>query len=117
MQISSQLTDEAVLHELVGRLARARLDHNLTQAGLAEQAGVSKRTVERLESGAVATHLSVFVRVCRVLGILDRFEALLPEPVDSPIAQLKLRGKIRRRATSTTAPGGSPSKWHWDDRA
>jgi len=28
---------------------------NLTQAALADQAGVSKRTVERLESGAVAT--------------------------------------------------------------
>ena len=31
------------------------MELNLTQANLAEQAGVSKRTVERLESGEVAT--------------------------------------------------------------
>jgi DNA-binding XRE family transcriptional regulator len=51
MKISAQLTDEAVLHELGGRLAGLRIEHNLTQAALAEQAGVSKRTIERLESG------------------------------------------------------------------
>jgi DNA-binding XRE family transcriptional regulator len=51
MKISSQLSDESLLKELGGRLAAARIVRNLTQAALAEQAGVSKRTVERLESG------------------------------------------------------------------
>ena len=48
MKITKQATDEAVLSELGGRLAQVRLERNLTQAQLAEQAGVSKRTVERL---------------------------------------------------------------------
>ena len=55
VKILKQTTDEAVLSELGGRLARVRLARNFTQAGLARQAGVSKRTVERLESGSVAT--------------------------------------------------------------
>lgn len=80
-------------------MARVRLERNLTQAGLAEQAGVSKRTVERLESGEVALHLSGFVRVCRALGLADRLESFIPEPVPSPIAQLKLQGRTRRRAS------------------
>jgi len=63
MKITKQATDEAILGELGGRLAKIRLDRNLTQAQLATQAGVSKRTVERLEAGTVGTQLSGFTRV------------------------------------------------------
>ena len=101
MKIESQLTDDAILGELGARAARTRLERNLTQATLAEQAGVSKRTVERLEAGEVATQLSVFVRVCRALGLVDRLEALIPEPLPSPVAQLKLQGRTRRRASGS----------------
>jgi transcriptional regulator with XRE-family HTH domain len=118
MRFSPQLTDEAVLKELGGRLAGARIERNLTQAALAEQAGVSKRTVERLESGEVATRLSGFLRVCRAFGFLERFEMLLPEPVPGPMAQLKQAGRKRQRATGKkiTAPGGS-KKWTWGEPA
>ena len=62
MKLSTTLTDEAILEALGGRLASARLARNLTQAALAEQAGVAKRTVERLEAGQSATQLSGFLR-------------------------------------------------------
>jgi transcriptional regulator with XRE-family HTH domain len=39
------------------------LERNLTLAQLTEKAGISKRTIERLEKGAVATQLSGFARV------------------------------------------------------
>lgn len=98
-----------------GRLARARLERNLTQAQLAEQAGVSKRTVERLESGSVATQLSSFIRVCRVLELIERLDALVREPATSPIEQLKLEGRKRWRA-SPTKKAKPPSKaWEWGD--
>lgn len=113
MKITSQLTDEAVLQELGGRLMTARIEHNLTQAALAEQAGVSKRTVERLESGEVATQLSGFLRVCRALGLLERFELLLPEPVAGPMAQLKQAGRKRQRATGKKA--AAKKKWTWGE--
>ncbi len=56
------------------------------------------RTVQRLESGEAATHLSEFVRVCRVLGLLAGFENLLPEPSVSPLTQLELQGRRRKGA-------------------
>lgn len=115
MKKSKHVTAEALLSELGGRLARVRLDRNLTQAELAEQAGISKRTVERLESGAAATQLSGFVRVCRALGLLERFDALIPESLPSPIVQLKLRGKQRRRASSAKTPDRPAKKWVWGD--
>ena len=117
MKITTQLTDGAVLQELGGRLAGVRIERDLTQASLAEQAGVAKRTVERLESGEVATQLSGFLRVCRALGLLERFENLLPEHAPSPMAQLKLQGRRRRRASGRRAASGEPKKWTWGEPA
>ncbi|MEQ1591963.1 MAG: helix-turn-helix transcriptional regulator [Thiobacillaceae bacterium] len=114
MKISNQLVDELVLRELGERVTRIRLDRNLTQAELAEKAGVSKRTIERMEAGGV-TQLINLVRVCRVLDLLEHFEMLIPEPVASPVAQLKQRGKARRRASSASATP-APTKWQWDDK-
>jgi transcriptional regulator with XRE-family HTH domain len=113
MKITKQATDEAILAELGGRLAKIRLDRNLTQAELATQAGVSKRTVERLETGAVATQLSGFIRVCRVLEVIERFELLVPEPVPSPVAQLKLARRKRQRASTAKPSQSTGTKWQW----
>ena len=117
MKISKYITDKAVLTEIGVRLARRRLGMNLTQSQLARQAGVSKSTVERLEAGAVATHLSGFIRVCRVLSVLDHFDTLIPEPVPSPLAQLKLRGKQRRRASGAKVTKKAAKKWKWSDES
>jgi transcriptional regulator with XRE-family HTH domain len=116
MKITKQATDEAVLSELGGRLAEVRLERNLTQAQLGEQAGVSKRTVERLESGSVATQLSGFIRVCRVLEVIERFDLLVPEPVPSPVEQLKLRGRKRQRASAKRKTKAPSKKWQWGDK-
>lgn len=110
-------TDSAVLRELGTRLATHRLALNLTQAQLAQEAGVSKRTIERLESGATATRLSAFLRVCRVLGLHQRLDELVPEPPPSPLAQLKLRGRQRKRASGQGEAAGvrepRPQGWTW----
>jgi transcriptional regulator with XRE-family HTH domain len=113
MKITSQLTDEAVLEELGRRLAQVRVSFNFTQAQLAAEAGVSKRTVERLESGQVAMHLSGFLRVCRALSLLEQFELLLPEPGNSPMAQLKQQAPLRQRASSKKPKPVSRKKWTW----
>ncbi|MEQ1691236.1 MAG: helix-turn-helix transcriptional regulator [Gemmatimonas sp.] len=116
MRITAELTDETVLRALGERLAHQRLERNLTQAALAERAGVAKRTVERLESGEVATQLSGFLRVCRALGLMDRIDALVPPTAISPIAQLKLQGRKRKRASGNRGIAEKPAKWTWADR-
>jgi transcriptional regulator with XRE-family HTH domain len=123
MKMAEQLTDETLLSELGARLAQARLEKNFTQAQLATQAGISKRTLERLEAGATGTQLSAFIRVCRVLGLVERLELLVPETAPSPMAQLQAGGRRRRRASRSDAnpaavneppaPGG---KWTWGDQ-
>jgi transcriptional regulator with XRE-family HTH domain len=123
MSIDNTITDEALLRLIGERLARLRLSKNLTQGQLAEQAGLGLRTVQRLERGEAATHLSGFVRVCRVLGLVERFDAFLPEPAASPmmqLAQLKRYGHPRKRATGRKANGETTSrqpqkKWTWGE--
>ncbi|MEF8730476.1 MAG: helix-turn-helix domain-containing protein [Candidatus Accumulibacter meliphilus] len=116
MKISPNLADQAILQEVGQRLAAVRIERKLTQAALAEQAGGAKRTIERLESGEVATRLSGFLRVCRVLGLLARFEALLPEPLPGPMAQLQQQGRKRQRATGEKAEPAE-KKWPWGEPA
>lgn len=115
MKIKSELTDESILKELGHRLASVRLARNLTQAALADQAGISKRTLERLESGAVATQLSGLLRVCRILGLMENFDSLLPNAEASPITQLKQIGRERKRATGKKATTSAADKWTWGD--
>jgi transcriptional regulator with XRE-family HTH domain len=115
MNIKTQATDAAILGELGERLAGERLERNLTQAQLATRAGVSKSTVQRLESGSVATRLSGFIRVCRVLNLVERFELLIPEPVPSPVARLKAGGKKRQRASAANSVAPAVKKWQWGD--
>ena len=115
MKITQNLTDESLLNLIGERLARLRLMKNLTQQQLAEQAGLGLRTVQRLELGAAATQLSGFIRVCRVLGLVENLETFIPQPAVSPMAQLKQAGRKRQRATGKkTAPGGS-KKWTWGE--
>ncbi len=116
MNIEPTATDEGLLKLIGERLARLRLAKNLTQQQLAQQAGLGLRTVQRLEMGETATQLSGFVRVCRVLGLVERFDALIPEQAASPITQLKLQGRQRRRATGRKAALGEPkNKWTWGE--
>ena len=116
MEIADFATDQAVLVEIGHRLGQLRLNQNKTQAQFAEEAGVSKRTIERLESGQ-SVQLANFIRVCRQLDLLKRLDALIPPPVPSPLAQVKLQGKVRRRARQRKLTSDVAESWTWGDES
>src|SRR5476651_19072 len=97
MKIDDQLADQAVLDELGRRIARTRLERNIGQAELGAEAGVGVATVQRLERGRSVASTSL-IRVLRVLGLLEALDRAVPELLPSPIEQLRLRGRQRRRA-------------------
>ena len=99
-------SDEFLLREIGAKLARMRLEKNLTQAQLAEQAGISVRTLTRIESGSGASVVSAFIRICRALGLVERFAAIVPDPVQSPMEQLKMQGRQRKRASGIRLKAG-----------
>ena len=114
MEISKLLSDEAILTELGERIARSRIDLQLTQAEVAVRAGISKRTLERIESGASA-QMSSLIRILRVLKQLPRLEHMLPETGPGPMELLRNKGKVRQRASTRGRSEQSDKTWTWDD--
>jgi transcriptional regulator with XRE-family HTH domain len=118
MKITTDLTDIAVLHEIGDRLERRRIDAQLTQAQLAEEAGVSKRTVERIEAGH-STDSVMLLRVLRVLKLFEALDQLVPDLPHSPLMLLKGRGRTPKRVGhSRGLPGGTAAPkaaapWKW----
>lgn len=66
--ISSPVPAAATPDPLVATLAQARKRLLLTQADLAAQAGLSRMTVQRLESNGLDPRLSTLHEMARVLG-------------------------------------------------
>ena len=114
MRISSLLTDETVLAEIGSRMAARRIDLELTQAVVAGQAGIAKRTLERMEAGH-SSQLSSLIRVLRVLDDLSGLGNLVVPVGPRPMDLLQRKGKVRQRASSRRARNTSGKPWHWDD--
>jgi transcriptional regulator with XRE-family HTH domain len=96
MQIDRRTTNRAVLEELGRRIEQVRLSRNLSRATVGNEAGVSPFTVTRLEHGEPVSTENL-VRVLRPLGLIDRLNTLVPENATSPIDELALGGRRRRR--------------------
>lgn len=104
---------DAVINALFERIEEIRLSHNISQAALAKEAGVSRSTITRLASGQ---NISVdsFVRVMQALGLADHLAALLPNPNVRPVERIRLEGGERRRASSKRK---AAEIWTWGDEA
>ncbi len=94
--------------ELEGALGEAlrtlRLDRNLDQRTLAEQAGISVHAVKNLEGGHGATVRSL-TRVLRALGREEWFKTLAPMATINPLTMTR-DAQPRRRARARTTPHG-----------
>lgn len=113
------LSDAEVLKELGERVARHRLNRNETQAAVAREAGVARRTVSKLETGRVIDIQSL-IRILRALDLLGGLDQLIPAPPVSPVALAEARGRVRERARGKrgTAPADQPesAEWKWPDQ-
>jgi len=117
MDFDNFTNDAAILAEIGLRVARRRIEQGLTQSGLAEQAGIGKRTLERLEAGE-SVQLTNFLQVMRVLQLLDGLESLLPESGPRPMELLKHHGKQRKRASARQHKPDQPNRpWRWGDES
>jgi transcriptional regulator with XRE-family HTH domain len=104
---------EGQLRDLGTRIARIRLGRNLTQEGLAKEAGVVTRSIGRLEAGE-RTSLDTLVRVLTALNLGDRLSSVLPNPDVRPIERVRRQGHERQRARERhTVP--KATEWAWGE--
>jgi transcriptional regulator with XRE-family HTH domain len=118
MRLDELRTDEAVLREIGARLEQLRLARNRSQLQMAQDAGVGRATIQRIERGE-SVQLTSLVKLLRALGLLGELEAAIPAAVESPIAELERRNRpSRRRASSrrTASPSARADRpWRWGD--
>lgn len=114
MKIANALTDEAILEEIGERITRRRLEARLTQADLAREAGVAKRTLERVEAGNTA-QLTTIIRIFRALDLLPKLDQMLPQSVPGPIDVMTRKGKLRKRVSSRGRRPKKDGPWTWGD--
>ena len=106
MKIDAQTPVDTSLAELGRRLAVVRKQQGLNQDQLATIAGLGVATVRRIEDGRDA-QLGSWLKLLRALHMAHSIDALLPESLNSPMAEVKAR---RKKAS------GSPSgKAVWGD--
>ncbi len=97
--------------EIGARLARLRLSRNVTQAMLAQDAGIGLRTLRRLEAGEPST-FDTFLRVALALGLGDAVLGAVPLSEVRPIERVSRTGFERQRARPK--PRRDPnSTWTW----
>ena len=95
------MTNQTIAQEIGNRIEQMRLEQNLTQQQIADEVGLSRLSYRRLAQGS--GKLENVIATLRVLGRLDLFEQLVSEISFSPMEQLKLKGKQRRRASRAHA--------------
>ncbi|MCX2981563.1 XRE family transcriptional regulator [Halieaceae bacterium IMCC14734] len=110
----SDLNNEQIVSELGRRLARARLNRNISQQSLATEAGITRKTLSSLENGS-NFDVSTLVRLLRGLELLDSLESLAPADQPSPMALARFKGKTRRRAGSPRTPSAPAFRWGEDE--
>ena len=115
MKITASLSDDAVLAELGSRIGARRIELQFTQAAVAEQAGIAKRTLERMEAGK-SSELGTLVRVLRVLDAASGLDTLIPQSGPRPMDLLKQKGKVRQRASGKRAAKPEAKPWRWDEK-
>ena len=94
----NQLTPESeILREFGNRLARIRKQQGLSQAELAEEAGIGVATLRRIEGGQDGLFES-WLKLLKALNMAAAIDALLPETFNSPMAEARAANLKTRKA-------------------
>jgi transcriptional regulator with XRE-family HTH domain len=97
------LDDHTIVQRLGAEVKRMRLEKNLSQAEVAERAGLDRTTVLKLESGRAATLLTI-VQVLRALRRLEVLNAFHEEPRLTPMMALELEARYERKKRKRASP-------------
>jgi len=106
-------SDEFILSELGDRISQTRLNANISQKLLAKEAGISQRTMTRIESGESVQFINI-IRVLRALNMVNNLNVFIPKVPESPLQKLKLK-KQRQRASKHDKGQQQEAVWTWGD--
>jgi len=111
MKISEVTPNKTTLKELGRRLAQLRKQRRLNQEEMAKEAGLGVATVRRIETGQDA-QFSSWIKMFKVLGLTPALDVLLPEEINSPMAEVT---KVRKQSKIAARSAGSRGQYTWGD--
>ena len=114
MSAYETMPDAQIEAILCSRMESIRLNRNITQADLAREAGVSTRTIRRMEQGE-GISLATFIRVLKALKLLYRLDILLPPEQVQPIERVQKAARPRERASGKRKRDSDNPPWTWGD--
>ncbi|HFJ9612986.1 helix-turn-helix domain-containing protein [Stenotrophomonas maltophilia] len=88
---------EEITEALGQRIKERRLRINISQADLADKAGISRRALVQLEGGQGST-VRTLICVLKALGLEHQLNSIASLPTVSPMAMLKAT-RLRKRAS------------------
>lgn len=96
--------EEAILRSMGANVRKARLRQNITMQDLAQQAGLARTTLIRIEAGHPGTAIGAWLSVLRVLGLEENFVRSLDAHHD--LVGIKMQdANLPRRARAPRKPG------------
>ena len=113
MSIYETTSSPILAAQLGQRLAQLRLSHGLRQDQLAQQSGLSTRTLRRFEAGEGAS-LDTFLRLLIAFDIQSNLTLILPDAAISPLDRVTRKPRIRQRARASKSQT-APLPWAWAD--
>ena len=111
MKITGNENNTYILTEIGKRIKDIRVIHSMTQKELAEKAGVSAKTVERIENGE-NVKIENLLNVLRILNFLQNLNLLIPE---QEYLSVEEREKKRQRASKKALIVKEDNSWKWGD--
>ncbi len=107
-----EMSDIAIVGHLGKFIKYTRIQQSITQAQLAEMAGLNRWTVGQIENGESITLTSLIqiLRALDVLYVLDDFEVI---DETGPIEYAKLQEKKRKRVRTKRVDNGQNEDVGW----
>ena len=115
MKIYGTESNGYILKELGKRIQDVRISTSITQKELAERAGISPSTMERIENGE-NVKVENILNVMRALSLLSNLNIVIPEQeiVPSVVIERTIR---RKRVTAKRKNKDAETEWKWGDES
>ena len=95
-------SDLQIQKKIGAKIKATRLKQNITQDSLAEAASISRSSVQKAESGEIKS-FDTFLRILRMLGLLDELHHLCKEEELSPNEYYDLVNSAKRNSRQRAA--------------
>lgn len=107
-----QMTDAAIVKQIGVFIKKTRLKLNKTQEQVAEDAGLNRWTISKIENGESIT-LSSLIQILRALDVFYVLDMFKIEDEISPLAYAKLKKEERERASGANKTSNKQDDLGW----